>query len=146
MRDVENLSPAKEENEKLLRFLEKSEHYSPESLLASIQISGWSDLHSCASLLYLLFSFNVMWCVNITECWESDCVCVWGAEFYEERAVLLGRVGDHEKALAIYTSHVRDRTKAEEYCKRHYDPSKEPNKDVRTEPNWTFFTQNLILI
>lgn len=66
---------------------------------------------------------------------SAERVVVWGAEFYEERAVLLGRVGDHEKALAIYTSHVRDRAKAEEYCKRHYDPSKEPNKDVRIEPN-----------
>eukprot|EP00047_Mylnosiga_fluctuans_P005237 m.239225 g.239225 ORF g.239225 m.239225 type:complete len:847 (-) comp13451_c0_seq1:124-2664(-) len=44
---------------------------------------------------------------------------------FEERAVLLGRLGRHEKALELYAIRLQDAAKAEEYCTQHYaaDPS-----------------------
>lgn len=50
--------------------------------------------------------------------------------FYHERALLLGRVGRHEEALAIYI-HILHNTKlAEEYCHRNYNEGREGSKDV----------------
>lgn len=50
--------------------------------------------------------------------------------FYYERALLLGRVGRHEEALAIYI-HILHNTKlAEEYCHRNYNEGREGSKDV----------------
>ncbi|XP_064621475.1 vam6/Vps39-like protein [Lineus longissimus] len=50
--------------------------------------------------------------------------------FYEERALLLGRLGRHEQALAIYVHILQDVHMAEDYCKRTYDKSHEGNKEV----------------
>lgn len=51
-------------------------------------------------------------------------------DFYEERAILLGRLGRHEQALAIYVHVLDDQRSAEEYCISHYDDDKEGSKDV----------------
>ena len=53
------------------------------------------------------------------------------SELFEERALLLGRLGRHDVALAIYAHVLSDPQMAENYCKRTYDPENEENKDVR---------------
>lgn len=50
--------------------------------------------------------------------------------FYHERALLLGRVGRHEEALAIYIHILHDTKIAEEYCHRNYNEGREGSKDV----------------
>ncbi|XP_064600177.1 vam6/Vps39-like protein [Liolophura sinensis] len=50
--------------------------------------------------------------------------------FYEERAILLGRLGRHSQALGIYVHILQDTELAEKYCKRHYSKYKEGNKEV----------------
>ncbi|XP_014671052.1 PREDICTED: vam6/Vps39-like protein [Priapulus caudatus] len=50
--------------------------------------------------------------------------------FFEERAILLGRLGRHEQALAIYIYVICDLAKAEEYCRRNYSKTKDSSKDV----------------
>nr|XP_058962546.1 vam6/Vps39-like protein [Pocillopora verrucosa] len=50
--------------------------------------------------------------------------------FYHERALLLGRVGRHEEALAIYIHILHDIKLAEEYCHRNYNEGREGSKDV----------------
>ncbi|VDM61636.1 unnamed protein product [Angiostrongylus costaricensis] len=50
--------------------------------------------------------------------------------FYEERALLLGRLKHHEQALAIYTSILNDFESAEEYCRIYYDRNDEINSQV----------------
>ncbi|KAG2145393.1 uncharacterized protein EDB93DRAFT_1288619 [Suillus bovinus] len=42
---------------------------------------------------------------------------------YEARAVLLGRIGRHEHALELYVYKLKNYAKAEEYCKRIYNPN-----------------------
>lgn len=42
---------------------------------------------------------------------------------YEARAVLLGRMGRHEHALELYVYKLKNYAKAEEYCKRIYNPN-----------------------
>ncbi|XP_042232169.1 vam6/Vps39-like protein isoform X2 [Homarus americanus] len=42
---------------------------------------------------------------------------------HEERAVLLGRLGQHHQALSIYTNTLRDTQAALRYCQKHYTPS-----------------------
>eukprot|EP01104_Vermistella_antarctica_P012521 TRINITY_DN3647_c0_g1_i2.p1 TRINITY_DN3647_c0_g1~~TRINITY_DN3647_c0_g1_i2.p1 ORF type:complete len:916 (-),score=175.96 TRINITY_DN3647_c0_g1_i2:3010-5757(-) len=66
---------------KLLIFLEKSPHYTPEKMLSR-------------------FPFD---------------------DLSEERAILLSRIGQHERALDIYVHKLRDPDQAERYCARHYD-------------------------
>ncbi|KAK6754836.1 hypothetical protein RB195_013678 [Necator americanus] len=53
-----------------------------------------------------------------------------GCAFYEERALVLGRLKHHEKALAIYTSILNDFDAAEEYCRIYYDQNDEDNSQV----------------
>ncbi|CAI5763932.1 Vps39 isoform X2 [Podarcis lilfordi] len=48
----------------------------------------------------------------------------------EERALLLGRMGNHEQALFIYVHILKDTKMAENYCHKHYDKSKDGSKDV----------------
>lgn len=55
------------------------------------------------------FNEVMLWLIN-----SLFCICVKLTDFYEERAILLGRLGNHEQALAIYTNHVKDTAKAEE--------------------------------
>lgn len=49
---------------------------------------------------------------------------------FEERAVLMGKLGRHEQALAIYTHVLKDPGKAEEYCQRNYFKDQEGCRDV----------------
>jgi len=44
-------------------------------------------------------------------------------DLYEVRAILLGRMGRHGKALETYVYRLQDFRKAEEYCKRVYQPN-----------------------
>ena len=50
--------------------------------------------------------------------------------FFEERALLFGRLGKHEQALAIYAHLLKDTRRAEDYCRRNYAIDREGNKDV----------------
>lgn len=50
--------------------------------------------------------------------------------FYEERAILLGRLDRHEQALGIYVHILRDDTLAKRYCLNYFDRGREGNKDV----------------
>ena len=50
--------------------------------------------------------------------------------FFEERALLLGRLGKHEQALAIYAHVLKDTRRAEDYCRRNYTIDREGNIDV----------------
>lgn len=50
---------------------------------------------------------------------------------FEERALLLGRLGCHDVALAIYAHILRDPKMAEDYCCKMYDSEKEENEKVR---------------
>lgn len=50
--------------------------------------------------------------------------------FHEERAILMGKIGRHEQALAIYTCVLQDRSKAENYCRNTYNPKLENSRDV----------------
>ena len=51
-------------------------------------------------------------------------------EFYEERAILLGRLGRHEQALGIYVHILKDDDLAKRYCLNYFDRGREGNKDV----------------
>ncbi|KAK9879568.1 hypothetical protein WA026_006636 [Henosepilachna vigintioctopunctata] len=67
----------------LLEFLEKSQHYTSESVLVQFPNEG----------------------------------------FLEERALILGRLGRHDQALAIYIRVLGDIDKALAYCNKVYDPN-----------------------
>jgi len=75
---------------KLLKFLEVSQFYTPEKMLARFP--------------------------------QED--------LYEERAILLSRVGMHEAALNIYAHKLKNIRLAEEYCARHYNSEREESRDV----------------
>ena len=49
-------------------------------------------------------------------------------DLFEEKALLLGRLGRHDVALALYAHVLKDPKMAEEYCRRTYDP--EENREV----------------
>lgn len=49
---------------------------------------------------------------------------------YEERAILLGRIGRHDQALSIYAYKLNDPTRAEAYCQKQYDLDRESSRDV----------------
>ncbi|EGN98719.1 hypothetical protein SERLA73DRAFT_168336 [Serpula lacrymans var. lacrymans S7.3] len=46
-------------------------------------------------------------------------------DLFEARAILLGRMGKHQHALELYVYKLQDYSKAEEYCKRVYQPGTE---------------------
>jgi len=50
---------------------------------------------------------------------------VSSTDLYEARAILLGRLGRHDQALELYVYRLHDFNKAEEYCKRTYQPGTE---------------------
>lgn len=50
---------------------------------------------------------------------------------YEERAVLLGKFGGHEKSLTIYVTVLNDIEKAAHYCERVYNEGKPGSENVR---------------
>ena len=49
---------------------------------------------------------------------------------FEERAILLGKVGRHEQALSIYTNILKDLPAAIEYCNICYQSDSSANKEV----------------
>jgi len=49
---------------------------------------------------------------------------------FEEKAILLSRIGQHEDALDIYVHKLKDNNMAENYCIKNYNPDKEKNRDV----------------
>jgi len=49
---------------------------------------------------------------------------------FQERALLLGRAGRHEEALAIYIYVLKDDKMAEKYCRRQYELNQEENRNV----------------
>jgi len=51
-------------------------------------------------------------------------------DFFEERALLLGRLGKHEKAVAIYVHVLKDTSKALRYCRMTYDAQMTGYQDV----------------
>ncbi|EFA76752.1 tetratricopeptide-like helical domain-containing protein [Heterostelium album PN500] len=51
-------------------------------------------------------------------------------DLYEERAILLSRIGRHEQALAIYAHKLKNFKMAEDYCDRNYNRDNEDSKDV----------------
>lgn len=74
-------TPAEKQNiqhirQKLQKLLEKSQHYTPETVLRD-------------------FPFECL---------------------YEERAIILGRLGQHQKAISIYINLLNDVQKAIQYC------------------------------
>lgn len=85
-------TPAEKQNAqhiriKLQNFLEKSVHYTPETVLRD-------------------FPF--------------DCL-------FEERAIILGRLGRHQQAISIYVHLLNDITKAIQYCNNVYTKYQESN-------------------
>ncbi|KAG8694933.1 Vacuolar morphogenesis protein 6 [Ceratobasidium sp. 395] len=48
-------------------------------------------------------------------------------DLYEARAILLGKLGNHQGALEIYVKKMQDYTEAEEYCKRVYQTEPDPH-------------------
>ncbi|RPD61108.1 hypothetical protein L226DRAFT_534756 [Lentinus tigrinus ALCF2SS1-7] len=44
-------------------------------------------------------------------------------DLFEAKAILLGRLGRHDSALEVYVYRLQDYFKAEEYCKRVYQPN-----------------------
>lgn len=78
-------TPAEKQNaehirQKLQQFLEKSVHYTPETVLVQF---------------------------------PSDCL-------FEERAIILGRLGRHHQAISIYVNLLNDVPRAIQYCKNVY--------------------------
>jgi tetratricopeptide (TPR) repeat protein len=51
-------------------------------------------------------------------------------ELYEERAILLSKVGKHHEALTEYIHKLHDFPMAKNYCKKHYNTDNEEAKDV----------------
>ena len=77
---------------RLLKFLDSSKYYEPETLLSRF------------------FTFE--------------------DALFEERAILLGRIGRHDQALAIYVRRLKNPRAAVEYCNRAYECDNEYAKDV----------------
>ena len=100
--------------DKLLKFLKSSSHYTPERLLTqfpSNQVCHGRKGINCGDngegiigghCGYL--QFFILLSISI--------------QFFEERAILLGRSGRHEDALAIYVLVLNDLVEAEAYCER----------------------------
>lgn len=61
------------------------------------------------------------------------CVRISTQDLFEERALLLGKLGRHGVALAIYAHVLQDPQMAEEYCRKIYDPTIEENKEVSAQ-------------
>ncbi|CAG8539118.1 8928_t:CDS:10, partial [Acaulospora morrowiae] len=51
-------------------------------------------------------------------------------DFYEVRAILLSRLGQHDQALNIYVHKLKNEEMAEEYCVKNYNESGDDSKNV----------------
>jgi len=76
-----------------------------------------------SSLLFLLETSTCYQPMALLRYFPSDCL-------FEERALLLGRAGRHEEALAIYIYILKDTHMAEQYCRRQYEQEREESRDV----------------
>lgn len=64
---------------------------------------------------------------------------------FDERAIVMGKIGNHKEALVIYVYNLNDMKKAEDYCKKTYDARKSPgSKDVSTRVNFTLVSCNVL--
>ncbi|XP_014212191.1 vam6/Vps39-like protein [Copidosoma floridanum] len=92
-------TPAEKQNiqhvrQKLQQFLEKSQHYTPETVLRD-------------------FPFNCL---------------------YEERAIILGRLGRHKQAVSIYINLLNDVPKAIQYCNNVYARYQSQSQTEKSKP------------
>ncbi|KAI0749541.1 vacuolar sorting protein 39 domain 1-domain-containing protein [Daedaleopsis nitida] len=69
--------------------------------------------------------------INTTEHYSADRLFAMlpSEDLFEAKAILLGRLGRHDSALEVYVYRLQDFLKAEEYCKRVYQPHS-PTGDV----------------
>ena len=51
-------------------------------------------------------------------------------DLFEERAILLSRIGRHDRALAIYAHKLEDAKMAESYCAKHYNSENHETRDI----------------
>ena len=51
--------------------------------------------------------------------------------FFEERALILGRLKQHDQALALYVNTLKNIPAAEDYCRLYYNSNDETNSQVR---------------
>ena len=68
--------------------------------------------------------------VVLKSCDTNICVYIISQDLFEERALLLGKLGRHGVALAIYAHVLQDPQMAEDYCRKIYDPEREESKEV----------------
>ena len=52
------------------------------------------------------------------------------SELTEELAILMGRKGNHQKALHLYTNTLKNHVLAEEFCKKVYQENPSPQNEV----------------
>ena len=78
---------------KLLAFLENSPHYTPEKMLSQFPLEGPS-------------------------CSQRHCLTDSLQDLYEERAILLSKIGQHEQALSVFAHKLRNSALAEEWVVR----------------------------
>lgn len=67
---------------------------------------------------------------------DCDAIPCMPPGLHEERAVLLGRLGQHHQALSIYTLTLKDTQAALRYCQKHYTtsgPGSEVSEDCKVE-------------
>lgn len=57
-------------------------------------------------------------------------------DLYEEKAVLYGKLGRHEKALLIYVTVIGDIEKAVHYCDRVFKDGKSGSEEVKVCRNF----------
>ncbi|KAH7090726.1 vacuolar sorting protein 39 domain 1-domain-containing protein [Paraphoma chrysanthemicola] len=53
-------------------------------------------------------------------------------DYYEPRAIVLSKMGQHKQALAIYVFDIQDYKKAEEYCNEVYIATPQPQSPTKT--------------
>ena len=97
---------------KLRSFLEISRHCAPEAILVQFPYDC-KCMQNCID--------NVICLLLRTEIFLG---------LFEERAVLLGKLGRHEQALSIYTNILKDMPAAVEYCNICYQSDSPTNKEV----------------
>ena len=108
---------------KLLNFLQSSQYYEPEALISKFPPDG-EQYHVKFKSNHVTFMCLLYYMVLLILC------RILFIDLFEERALLLGHLGQHDVALAIYAHVLHDPKLAEDYCHRIYDPENEENKEV----------------
>jgi len=92
---------------KLVSFLETSHHYNPQVVIVQFPVDcRLNRLH-----------LNAFLTLHVSG-------------LFEERAILLGRMGLHENAISIYMRTLNDKGKAMQYCENVYQRKQEGYKTV----------------